>query len=326
MNPSYLIDNHVHIGVDPLFYLNGWSPYCLDLTRMQNEVAGSGIAEWVVFPFVAYMALDPEALRVRRIELGGSTDDVPYRFENRRLAEDLARIPSAGHERFRQFLMADPARSPGAQVRFWEELEKKHRFHGIKIQATIIQSPILSLLEQGACMLDFAEERNLPFLIHSSIAPDDVWSQCADILKVAEARPAIRFVLAHSCRFHQASLEHVAGLPNTWFDCSAHIIHCQCAEQNYPAVAVPSGRFDSDYSDPSRVFRDLVEAYPDKFIWGSDAPFYSYEDATLQMQSSYRAEAALLTGLPEDLQLRIARKNTLAWLTGREALSQSSTP
>lgn len=314
MNPEPLIDNHVHIGVDPLFYLSGWSPYCLDLERMQNEVADSGIGEWVVFPFVAYMALDPEALRSQRIEIGGSADNVPYRFENARLATDLARLAPGEGKRFRQFLMADPARNPSAQVGHWEALEKHHPVHGIKIQATIIQSPIASLLEAGSCMLDFAADRNLPFLIHSSIDPDDEWSQCSEILRVVESRPDIRFVLAHSCRFHKPSLDRVAGLSNAWFDCSAHIIHCQCAMENYPAVAAPLERFDSDYANPGRVMKDLAEAYPNKFIWGSDAPFYSYEDARLQMRSSYREEVSLLHSLPAELRLRVARTNTLSWL------------
>lgn len=309
-----LIDNHVHIGVDPLFYLNGWSPYCLDLVRMKNEVAGSGIEHWIVFPFVAYMALDPLALRAQRIELGEVPGEAPYEFENTRLAEDLARLAASERRAFRQFLMADPARQPAEQVGVWEKLEKRHAFHGIKIQATIIQSPILSLLEQGRCMLDFAAERNLPFLIHSSIAPDDSWSQCADILRVVERRPELRFVLAHSCRFHKPSLDRVAELPNAWFDCSAHIIHCDCAVRNLPAVAVPGERFDADYTDPGSAMKALVETYPDKFIWGSDAPFYSYEDATLQMHSSYAGEVALLHALPEGLRVRAANTNTLAWL------------
>lgn len=30
-------DSHTHIGFDPLFYLQGWSPYCLDLPRLLRE-------------------------------------------------------------------------------------------------------------------------------------------------------------------------------------------------------------------------------------------------------------------------------------------------
>lgn len=309
------IDNHVHIGVDPLFYFQGWSPYCLDLPQLQLEAEGTGIEQWVVFPFVSYSALDPGALRQGRIEPGGG--EVPYRFENRRLSEDLGRLEPGVRAGFRQFLMADPGRQAADQVEEWGSLAGGHRFHGIKIQATIIRSPIMSLLAGARCMLDFAEERNLPLLIHSSIDPSDTWSACADILRVVEARPGIRFVLAHSCRFHRESLDRVAALPNAWFDCSAHVIHCQCAERNLPVVAAPAERFSSDYSSPKTVLRDLAAAYPDKLIWGSDAPFYSYADKDIQLHSSYRREAAVLDALSSGQQELVSHRNTLAWLKGQ---------
>jgi predicted TIM-barrel fold metal-dependent hydrolase len=311
------IDNHVHIGVDPLFYLQGWSPYCLDLKQLQLEAEGTGINEWVVFPFVSYTALDCKALRQGRIEISGGQDGIPYRFENRRLLEELNRLNSGVRACFRQFLMADPGRQPTEQVKEWESLTREYRFHGVKIQATIIQSPITSLLGEAQCMLDFAEERNLPFLIHSSIDPSDIWSQCADILRVVEARPGIRFVLAHSCRFHRESLDRVASLPNAWFDCSAHVIHCYCAARNLPVIANPADRFPSDYSSPETVLRDLAAAYPDKLIWGSDSPFYSYEDKNLQLHSSYRREVAVLDALSPTQQELVSHRNTLAWLEGR---------
>jgi len=307
------IDNHVHIGVDPLFYVNGWSPYALDVSRLLGEVEGSGIDRWIVFPFVSYLGLDLAAMRRNEIKVATEAE-IPYRFENRRLLEEIARQEEENRKKLFPFLMSDPGRQQEAQVREWETVTREHCIYGIKIQATIIQSPITALLDAGAMMLDFAAERNLPVLIHSSIAPDDEWSQCADILRVAEGRPELRFLLAHSCRFHRPSLDRIAELPNTWFDCSAHIIHCECAVRGLPAVAIPSERFDSDYTVPSRVLQDLAAAYPEKLIWGSDAPFYSYEDASIQLRSSYRAEVAVLESLTAEQQERVAHRNTLAWL------------
>lgn len=311
------IDNHVHLGVEPLFYLKGGSPYCLDLDNLRMQSSGLGLGEWVVFPFPSYFALEMGALRAGRIEISHEGDSIPYRIENRRLLEDLARLPEDTRKQFRPFLMADPRRHAAAQVRDWELLANTHRFHGIKIQATIIQSPITGLLAKGRGMLDFAQERNLPFLIHSSIHPEDNWSQCADILRIVESRPEIRFVLAHSCRFHRPSLDRINQLPNAWFDCSAHIIHCQCAVAGYPTVAEPEHRFPSDYTSPATVLRDLAEAYPHKLIWGSDAPFYSYQDKDLSLVSSYREEVDVLNAMPQDIQERISHENTIAWLEGQ---------
>ena len=165
-------------------------------------------------------------------------------------------------------------------------------------------------------MLDFAADHNLPLLIHSSIDPTDKWSQCADILAVAESRPDVRILLAHSCRFHQPSLRKVAKLPNTWFDCSAHVVHCECVVKGLTTVAPEDTRFPSDYNSPETVLKDLATAFPEKLIWGSDAPFYSYADSNIQLTSSYVREVARLDALPPALLESVCHVNTLAWLHG----------
>jgi predicted TIM-barrel fold metal-dependent hydrolase len=114
------------------------------------------------------------------------------------------------------------------------------------------------------------------------------------------------------------ALDEVAALPNAWFDCSAHVIHCRLATQNHLAVACPDRRFQSNYADPVQVLRDLAGVYPDRLIWGSDAPFYSYvsadEEESLNLICSYEEEANCLLALPEETQERIAVQNTLAFL------------
>ncbi|MCX6969938.1 MAG: amidohydrolase family protein [Verrucomicrobia bacterium] len=310
------IDNHVHIGVDPLFYLNGWSPYALDLPEFLGEAERSGIDRAVVFPFVSYLDLDLAGMREGKISYTGTFDGVPYRFENKRLLEEIYRIHPQSADRVMPFLMADPGRLAAEQVGEWRQVIRDFKVFGIKIQATIIQSPITGLLGKAACMLDFAAEHNLPLLIHSSINPTDKWSQCADILAVAVARPDVRFLLAHSCRFHHPSLQKVAELPNTWFDCSAHVIHCECAVKGLATVAPEDARFPSDYNSPETVLTDLAAAFPDKLIWGSDAPFYSYVDAKMSLRSSYEREVECLDSLPPELVEKISHLNTFNWLDG----------
>jgi predicted TIM-barrel fold metal-dependent hydrolase len=308
------IDNHTHIGFDPRFYLQGWSPYCADLSRLFTESEGAGIDRFVVFPFITYMDLDMALLRQDRVALSADPAAVPYRFENARLCNDIRRAPPEWQARLWPFLIGDPSRKPAEQVAEWRKLPSDYRAYGIKFQTHTIQSPILDLLGMGRCMLDYAEEKNLPLLIHPSVHPDDRWSQIADILRIVEARPRIRFALAHSCRFHLPMLRRVAALPNAWFDCASFIVHCTCAARNLPAVAVPGERFPADYSKPESVLRDLAAAFPEKLIWGSDAPYYSIEYDRLQIRSSYHAEAACLNALPIPAQDRVCRLNPLAWL------------
>ncbi len=310
------IDNHVHIGVDPLFYLSGWSPYALGLPEFLAGAEHAGIDRAVVFPFVSYLDLNIPEMHAGKISFSGKFDSVPYRFENRRLLEEIYQLHPQSAARVMPFLIADPGRRPIEQVGDWSRLIRDFKVFGIKIQATIIQSPVTSLLGGAACMLDFAAEHNLPLLIHSSIDPDDKWSQCADILEVVAARPDVRFLLAHSCRFHHPSLQNIAQLPNCWFDCSAHVIHCECAVKGLKTVAPEATRFPSNYNSPETVLKDLASAFPEKLIWGSDAPFYSYADSNIQLTSSYEREVACLDALPPDLLERVSHMNTLAWLHG----------
>lgn len=254
------------------------------------------------------------ALREGKIESAGALETVPYAFENRRLLEELYRLFPQVSKCMIPFAMLDPARECRAQVEALRALADEFPYYGLKIQSTIIQSDITALLREGRCFIDFAAKKNLPFLIHSSIHPDDKWAQAGDILSIAEQVPEVRFCLAHSCRFDKPSLDRVAELENTWFDCSAHAIHCDVAVQGLPVVATPERRFKSNYADPAQVLFDLATAYPDKLMWGSDSPFYSYVDKNLSLLSSYRREIDCFAPLSKQLLQAITRDNTLRFL------------
>jgi predicted TIM-barrel fold metal-dependent hydrolase len=140
---------------------------------------------------------------------------------------------------------------------------------------------------------------------------------------VAEATPQVRFCLAHSCRYDLACLDRVAELPNTWFDCSAHRIHCEGVTRGLGYVAPENRRFPADYRDPTAVLRALAEAYPTKLIWGSDTPFESYvadiDGQFVSLRSTYAAETACVFALPKKLQRAIGHDNVLAWLQLKDA-------
>ena len=313
-----LIDCHNHIGADLLFYLHGDFPYAQQLTAMQQEGGVLGVTHWVVFPFVSYAAMDVTKFRSGGVAFGNGLEAVPYAFENRRLLEECQRLfPEEGRKTL-PFVMVDPMREADAQARELVKLRGEFRFHGIKIQSTIIQSDIKRLQHEGRVFLDLAREWDVPFLIHSSVAETDLWAQARDILDVAEANPDIRFCLAHSCRYDKECLDRVNALPNTWFDCSAHCIHCIGAVQDLPYIAPRARRFDSDYTNPARVIADLATAYPDKFMWGSDSPFYSYaaeiNGQVVKLISTYANEVAALKANPADVVQRIANTNTRRYL------------
>ncbi len=313
-----IIDCHNHIGADMLFYLHGDFPYAQQLVDM-TQVGGSlGITHWIVFPFVSYAAMDVTKFRSGEIGFGNGLETVPYAFENRRMLEECYRLfPEEGRKTL-PFVMVDPMRNTDAQAAELIKLRAEYRIHGIKIQSTIIQADIKRLAHEGRVFLDLAREWDVPFIIHSSVIESDVWAQARDILDLAEANPDIRFCAAHSCRFDKECLDHVQALPNAWFDNSAHCIHCEGAAANKPFIAPKSRRFDSDYSDPARVIADLAAAYPHKFLWGSDSPFYSYAAAisgkVVKLFSTYEREVVALKAAGDEVVRRIAATNTLNYL------------
>lgn len=313
-----LIDCHNHIGADLFFYLNGCYPYGQDLVALTTEGARHGVTHWVVFPMVAHSWFDINAMRGGKLIPGGP-GKVPYAFENERMLREMyQQFPDLGRRTI-PFAMLDPMREPAAQVAKLRELLREFPFHGLKIQGTMTQSHVTALLKEGRCFIDFAEENNLPFLIHSSVVKTDPWSQAEDILRVAESAPYVRFCLAHSCRFDRVCLDRVAALPNAWFDCSAHRIHCKAAAAGMGFLAEPGRRFATDYRDPKIALRDLAATYPKKLIWGSDTPFQSFvaEEETaglISLRSTYEEEIDCVRSLPSDVQARIGCQNLLDFL------------
>lgn len=310
-----LIDCHNHIGAEIMMYLAGNFPYGQHLTTLTSDARANGINRCIVFPMVAHLALDLNAMRREEVVFPGGLEDVPYAWENRRMMQEIYDLfPEEGRDII-PFVMIDPARRAEQQAKALRQLRQEYAFYGIKMQTTIIQSPVKSLLAQGHVFLELAEEWDLPMLIHSSVLPADIWAQASDILDVAETAPNVRFCVAHSLRFDKEQLDRLAQMPNCWFDCSAHRIHCQLAAQDSPVVAPTERRFSSDYTDPTRVLRDLAEAYPDKLMWGTDSPYYSWVAITggvrYSLLSSYAEEVECLKALPGELQQRVGETNTL---------------
>ena len=313
-----IIDCHNHVGTDLLFYLRGEFPYAQHLCAMVAEGKALGVDRWIVFPMVSNLSLDFAKMREGKIVFPGGFERVPYAFENRRMLREIYELFPDLAPLTLPFIMLDPVRETEAQAVELRKLRGEFKFYGLKIQSTILQADIKCLLKQGRVFLELAEEWDVPLLIHSSVHSDDIWAQAADILRVAEATPNVRFCLAHSCRFDKECLDRINALPNTWFDCSAHCIHCDAAQRDLLVVAPKARRFPSDYQIPSKVIADLADAYPTKFLWGSDSPFYSYvgefHGGILSLLSSYEKEVKALRAQPASVIDRIAHRNTLNFL------------
>jgi hypothetical protein len=216
--PEMTIDAHSHVGVELYRYLRDEYPYCQDLRTLFTHADRTGVSHCIVFPCVSYQAMDLVQLRDSKVVLEGRLDSVPYGRENRRFLKECLRLLSLAPTADDSLRQCGPAAQGARAARATAAVACGIPF--LRFENPAVRDPGAHPLaaDPGSAFLNFAREHDLPFIIHSSIDAGDRYSQCADILHVAEHNPDLRFCLAHSCRFHRPSLERVAALPNTWFD------------------------------------------------------------------------------------------------------------
>jgi hypothetical protein len=314
-----IYDVHTHVGIDTGFFLRRWWPYASTAHELLLHMQSHKVGRAVVFPFGLPSAFDPfvyaDKHKVKRLP-----GRVPFDRENDLLLTELHRIDTG-----RQLLMLamfDPSREVGPQVdniiKLAQRPEAKGRLVGLKVQATILESPLSALLKKtGRDLMLLAEERRWPVLVHTSILPSDHWSPAAVCVEIAATYPKARFNLAHSIRFHRPSLEQAAKLKNVWIDCSAHLIHCELAVKNLPIVAMGKERVDADYRKPVEVLKTIDQMLGGRYMWGSDNPFMSWCDDEFKLTSSYKAEADVLHALPAAVKKSMGTTAPEAWLKGK---------
>ncbi|TVR58797.1 MAG: hypothetical protein EA426_09130 [Spirochaetaceae bacterium] len=309
-------DVHTHVGLDLAFYLRGFWPYAETAQALLGHMDAHGIDRAVAFPFVVSSAFDPYAFSAAgKLEL--LPGRVPYDRENQLLLREIEQRDDSGRLLF--FAMFDPARCVEQQMANLMPIVA--RTNGLKTQTTVTQSPIAELLDNGRPFMELAEQHDLPVVIHTAVHPDDPWAQVADCIRVAKKYPRVRFNLAHSLRFHSGFLAEAASMPNVWVDCSAHLAHCALAREDSPAVARADERVDADYADPGQVLEAVYAILGDRYMWGTDNPFMSWSDGSIDLIFTYKAEVEVLRAVSPDVRTSMAGTAPEAWL-GSAAVSR----
>jgi len=304
-------DVHTHIGIDQGFYFRRWWPYCATTQDLLQHMDRNGIDKAAVFPFGLPSAFDPYAYAdAKTVTL--QPNRFPFDRENDLLINEVKQIDTAN--RLHVLAMFDPSREIDQQLASLERI--KDDITGLKVQATILESPIPALLEHGRPLMEFAEANQMPVLIHTSFAPADQFSQISDCIAVARAYPKARFNLAHSLRFDEPSLREVKDIPNVWVDCSAHLAHCHGVTNNEGFVATPDRRVDADYNRPAEVLEAIHGILGDRYMWGSDNPFMSWCDDKINAVFSYDKEVNVLKDLPANVRDDMLSVGPTAWLLG----------
>lgn len=280
----------------------------------------------MVFPFTPDLYFDfPSFIDCRMRPAARPLSPAPYATENELLLREVYDFCPELTARFLPFVSVDPLRRVAAQCRSLEALSLRYPIYGIKVSGVLCQAPVTAFLKQGRPLLDLARAHNWPLLFHTTCSMDDCYSNSELAFRVIEARPDLRFALAHAIGFQQQALDRAQHLPNVWIDSAALTIQVKLARDNSNIVAPQEQRFRADYRHPGKVLSKLATAYPGRMLWGSDTPAYSYicrrrqGGDTIQefrLKAVYEDEVAALRYLPDALQREVANRNTLDFIFG----------
>ena len=322
------IDSHNHAGVSINAYARQEYPYAATVEGIYYRQKACGIDVSVVFPFTPDLYFDSASfLDYRMRPARRPISPAPYATENELLLREVYDFCPELTQRFLPFISVDPLRKVEEQCRSLEALSQRYPIYGIKVSGVLCQAPLTAFLKQGRPLLDLASEHNWPLLFHTTCSLDDCYSNSELAFQVIEARPDLRFALAHAIGFQQQALDRAGQLPNVWIDSAALTIQVQLAHDGSAIVAPKEQQFHADYRHPGKVLRALAEAYPNRMMWGSDTPAYSYICRRRQggdliqefrLKAVYEDEVAALRFLSSDLQHEVANSNTLDFIFGQK--------
>ena len=321
-----VIDCHAHIGINSKAVACGEYPYAQSIEGLHYRMTAADVGATVVFPFTPGLYFDlASQIEGRMVPAEHPLSPAPYVVENRNLMCEIFRFCPEHQKRFIPFVSVDPGRMVYEQLDALQELEEKFPIYGIKISPVFCQSRIIELLDRGRDLVDFARERDLPFLIHSSADINEIYTRPDDLFAVIAANPDLRFCLAHCLNFDRRYLQRMAESPNVWVDTAAIAIQVRMIQENYAIVRPPEHRLDVDYTDYRKAIVGLVEAFPDRVIWGSDSPYYTYicrrkqaegRYAEYRLKATYEDEKAALDALPPLMKKKASNTNSLSFLFG----------
>lgn len=330
VKPEYLagktIDIHSHLGVSLKAYANMEYPYAQSIEGLFYRQKAAGVDVNVVFPFSPDLFFEPALfIEGRLIPAKRPLSEVPYGVENRMMMHEIFTFCPEIQNRFLPFVCIDPGRKVEEQIRSLIEIGNSFPIYGIKVCSVLCQSRLIALIEIGRDFLDFARERNIPFLFHTTADPRETYSQPSDAFAIIEQNPDLRFCLAHCIGFHKHFLQKAHEFANVWVDTSALKIQVQLAHEGSPVTAQGQDRMDGDYSDCEKILLSMVEQFPETMVWGSDSPAYVYICRRMQaeglfeefrLKAVHEDEKAALDALPETLRSRVCNINSLQFLFG----------
>ena len=149
-------------------------------------------------------------------------------------------------------------------------LAKEFPIYGLKYHTKVDQRPA-SEIDRCSRFVETAEILNIPIIVHTE---EKGCSSAVELMALAERHPNVRFCAAHFGGFSRAFFQTMEDYPcdNLYIDCCPLAARCRSLSR----MTVPDTMLDLNYSVPMEVFQYFLDAFPERILWGTDAPWTSY--------------------------------------------------
>ncbi len=305
------IDCHTHSGGVDLYNLyTGDLPMAQSVDDLVLKARSSGISKVVTFPFPTTGYYNVHELVTRNVRIPSGQQDFPYQVENMALIKgcensDLPLLP---------FMAIDPSNHIQEQVDSLRQNYKKRKFYGLKLHTLATGSTADKLI--GSEIVEFAQEKNIPIIIHSGLG--DEHSHPQNIVKLAKQSPNLRVCVAHLAWLDEDTIKNVAKTNNVFIDTCPFLQICNRVRKGSKMV------FSPNLIDPNKPAESLFNYYKllkNNLIWGTDEPWTKCISARGNVSSNhtYGDEAQVISDLFQispQAALDITSRNTERFIFG----------
>lgn len=242
-------------------------PTTQDISVLQHLLKKHSVSSAITFPMPSTLYYDTSKYWTKHKFVPSGFGDFPFQYENKYL---LNQIKAFKVENIYPFVSFSLNHKIYEQIEEINRLSESYRIYGLKYHTLADQHSALDIGKYGKVFLEFAQERNIPIMIHSGL---DELSMATNVIRLAISFPKVRFCIAHCGGFSQLFFkeydEFCKSFDNVYFDCSPIYVLCKDCIRHSEDYSL----LDLNYNSPYEVCEFLTQKYSEKVLWGSDTPW-----------------------------------------------------
>jgi len=304
-------DCHTHSGgVDAYNLFSGDLPMAQSVDDLVFKARLSGVTKVVTFPFPSTSYYDTRRIVLRNERCASGLQDFPYQVENMAL---LSGCENTDFPVF-PFMGIDPSNHVREQVESLRQIYDRRKFYGLKMHTLASGATADSLV--GSEFVEFAQEKDIPILIHSGLGDD--FSHPMNIVKLANFSPGLRLCVAHLAWLDEDTIKDVSKAGNVFIDTCPFLQICNRVRKGSKMVSFPN-LVDPD--NPAESMYRYYQLLRNNLIWGTDEPWTKCISARGNVSSdhTYDDEVQVITDLfriSSQAAIDITSRNTERFIFG----------